>query len=108
VVVIANGAAGAWALAASQREGFRRRALWWFTAAAQVAMFVQVALGVAHMNADDIDPPRLHDFYGFIALITIAILYAYRLQLRDRLHVLYGFGGLFLMGLGIRAMVLHG
>jgi hypothetical protein len=44
-------------------------------------------------------------FYGFVAIIAVAILYAYRAQLRHRLHLLYGFGGLFVMGLGIRAML---
>jgi hypothetical protein len=33
-------------------------------------------------------------------------LFSYRSQLSDKLLLLYGFGGLFLMGLGIRAMLL--
>ena len=41
-----------------------------------------------------------------IALIAIAILYSYRSQLRHKLYLLYGFGGLFVMGLGIRAMII--
>jgi hypothetical protein len=44
-------------------------------------------------------------FYGFVAIIAVAILYSYRSQLRHRLFLLYGFGGLFIMGLGIRAML---
>jgi hypothetical protein len=43
-------------------------------------------------------------FYGFVLLATIGIIYSYRQQLRHRLYLLYGFGGLFLMGLGIRAL----
>jgi hypothetical protein len=46
-------------------------------------------------------------FYGFVAIITVGILYSYRQQLRRHLYLLYGFGGVFLMGLAIRAMVLH-
>jgi hypothetical protein len=46
-----------------------------------------------------------HAFYGFVAIIAIAIIYSYRAQLKGRVYLLYGFGGLFIMGLGIRAML---
>ena len=103
VVVVANGVAGLWALAAAGLERLRHRVLWWFTAAAQVTVFAQVILGVAVMQADDIEAPELHVFYGFIAIIAVAILYAYRTQMWDRLYLLYGGGGLFVMGLVLRA-----
>ncbi len=45
-------------------------------------------------------------FYGFIAAASVGIIYSYRQQLEPHRHLLYGGGGLFLMGLGIRAMVL--
>ena len=106
VVVLANGAVGIWALAAHRLVALRRRALWWAIAAAQVTVFVQVALGAAAMNADDLEPDDFHVFYGFVALIAIAILYAYRSQLQHRLHLLYGLGSLFVMGLAIRAMLI--
>ena len=105
MVIIGNGLAGAWALAAHRFPALRSRALWWFTVAAQVAMFVQVGLGVALVSGEGIEAPQFHMFYGFVALIAIGCLYAYRAQLRHRLHLLYGFGGLFVMGLGIRAML---
>jgi hypothetical protein len=105
MMIIANGLAGAWSLAAHRWPALRTRALWWFTVIAEVAVFVQVALGVATMQADDIEPEQFHMFYGFVAIIAVAILYAYRAQLRHRLYLLYGFGGLFVMGLGIRAML---
>ena len=105
MVIIGNGLAGAWALAAHRLPSLRSRALWWFTVAAQVAMFVQVALGVAVVSSEGIEAPQFHMFYGFVALIAIGCLYAYRAQLRHRLYLLYGFGGLFVMGLGIRAML---
>ena len=44
-------------------------------------------------------------FYGFVAIITVVLLYSYRNQMRAHQYLLYGFGGLFLMGLGIRSMV---
>ena len=45
-------------------------------------------------------------FYGFVALASVGIIYSYRQQLRRQVYLLYGFGGLFLMGLAIRAMVI--
>jgi hypothetical protein len=86
--------------------GLRTRALWWFTAVAEVTVFAQVGLGVAVMQVDKIDPPQFHLFYGFVAIIAIGIIYSYRSQLaRQYLYLLYGFGGLFIMGLGIRALL---
>ena len=35
---------------------------------------------------------------------SVAIIYSYRLQIAQYRYLLYGGGGLFLMGLGIRAM----
>lgn len=107
VVVVGNGLAGLWALGAHWRPALRGRALWVFTAVVEVAIFVQVGLGVAYQNVEDIEPTQFHMLYGFSALFGVGILYSYRNQLRDKVHLLYGLGGLFLMGLGIRAMILH-
>jgi hypothetical protein len=107
-VVVTNGLAGLWALAAHRWTELRRPALWWFTGVAQVAIFVEVVLGVILLNREDVDPPQFHMFYGFIALATVGIVYSYRHQLMSRLYLLYGFGGLFLMGLAIRAMFIGG
>jgi hypothetical protein len=49
--------------------------------------------------------PAFHAFYGFVGIIAIAVIYSYRAQLKGRTYLLYGFGGLFIMGLGIRAML---
>src|SRR5437870_1690940 len=46
MVILGNGVAGAWALAAHRWPGLRTRALWWFIGFAQVAMFVQVIVAV--------------------------------------------------------------
>jgi hypothetical protein len=105
VVIIGNAMAGLWALAAHKLPGFRMRAMWWFTVLAQFTMFVQVALGVAMVNVENQMFPQFHAFYGFVGIIAIAIIYSYRAQLKSRVYLLYGFGGLFIMGLGIRAML---
>jgi hypothetical protein len=105
IMIIGNGLAGLWALVAHKNIALRSRALWWFTGIAQVAVFVQVMLGVAVVNRDKIEYPAFHAFYGFVAIIAIAIIYSYRAQLKSKMYLLYGFGGLFIMGLGIRAML---
>lgn len=62
-------------------------------------------MGVMMVNRDNRVFPQFHAFYGFVAIIAIAIIYSYRLQLRNRVYLLYGFGGLFIMGLSIRAVL---
>jgi hypothetical protein len=106
VVVIANGLAGLWALTAHWVPAARVGALWWFTGAAQVTIFVQVAIGAYLVAGEDIEAPEFHMFYGFIALVAVAIIYSYRRQLDPHRYLLYGCGELFVMGLAIRAMFL--
>lgn len=105
VVIIGNGLAGVWALTAHKWVQLRSRALWWFTGFAEAAIFVQVALGVILVNKNKMEFPEFHAFYGFIGIMAVAIVYSYRQQMKSRLYLLYGFGGLFMMGLGIRAML---
>jgi hypothetical protein len=68
-------------------------------------VFVQVTLGVILVNKYKLEFPKFHAFYGFVAIIAVAIIYSYRAQMRHRLYLLYGFGSIFIMGLGIRAML---
>ena len=105
VVFIGNALAGIWALTAHKLVALRTRALWWYTGVAEATMFVQVILGVIMVNRDKAVFPAFHAFYGFVGIIAIAIIYSYRAQLKGRVYLLYGFGGLFIMGLGIRAML---
>jgi len=104
VVIAGNGLAGLWALGAARWPALRPRALWWFTAAVQLSVFVEVGLGVAMVAGKTVPDLQFHMFYGFLALIAVGIIYSYRQQLRDRIYLLYGLGGLFVMGLGIRAL----
>jgi hypothetical protein len=104
-VIIGNGLAGLWCLGANWVPALRTRAMWWFTGLAQLAMFVQVGLGVYLVSGEKLVAPEFHMFYGFVGIIAIGILYAYKAQLRHRIYLLYGLGGLFVMGLGIRALL---
>jgi hypothetical protein len=104
VVIVGNGLAGLWALGAIRWPALRIRPLWWFTAGVQLSTFAEVAVGVSMVAGRDVPDLQFHMFYGFVSLAAIGIIYSYRQQLRDRLYLLYGLGGLFLMGLGIRAL----
>jgi hypothetical protein len=105
MVIIGNALAGVWCLGAHWLPALRVRALWWYVVAAELTIFVQVVLGVYMVAGEGLKAPQFHMFYGFVDIISVAIIYAYRNQLRSRQYLLYGFGSLFLMGLGIRAML---
>ena len=83
----------------------RTRALWWFTLVAELTVFVQVGLGVYLVAGEGIEAQQFHMFYGFVAIIAVGLIYSYRNQLEEHRYLLYGGGGLFLMGLGIRALL---
>ena len=104
-MIIGNGLAGLWSLGAHKWPALRTRALWWFTVAAEISVFIQVMLGVWMVNREKLKPVQFHMFYGFVGIIAVGFLYAYRQQLNHKLYLLYGFGGLFIMGLGIRAII---
>jgi hypothetical protein len=103
LVIAGNGLAGAWALGAIRWPPLRTPNLWRFTAAVQLSAFVEVVLGVAMVAGKDVPDLQFHMLYGFSTLIAIGIIYSYRQQLRDRLYLLYGLGGLFIAGCAIRA-----
>jgi hypothetical protein len=105
-VVVANALAGLWALGAHRLPALRHRSLWWFTLAAELTIVAQVVLGVVLVAVEDRAAPQFHMFYGFVALASVGIIYSYRQQLTAYVYLLYGLGGLFLMGLAIRAMLI--
>jgi hypothetical protein len=107
-VIALNGLAGLYALAAWRFKGLRGRPLWIATVVAESAILVQVLLGTILVAGDETYRkvvPRFHMFYGFLIFITIGLLYQYRGQMKGRQELLYGIGGLFIMGLGIRAIL---
>ncbi|MEM9134615.1 MAG: hypothetical protein AAF962_15720 [Actinomycetota bacterium] len=106
VMVSTNAVAGVWALTAHYRPAVRHRAMWIVTIVAQVSVAVQAVLGVLVLQVDGRDVDQLHVIYGFVALAAIGILYSYRQQIMEWQYLLYGCGGLFLMGMGIRGMIL--
>lgn len=93
-------------MAAHKIESARTPWLWRFTAVAQIGIIIQVFLGVATMQIDDIEASTIHTFYGFVAMASVAIIYSYRQQLEAWKYLLYGWGGLFLMGMAAREFFL--
>jgi hypothetical protein len=84
VAIISNGLAGVWALAAHKITPLRTRALWWYTGVAEFTIFVQVTLGVIMVNKEKLEFPAFHAFYGFVAIMAVAIIYSYRHQLKSK------------------------
>ena len=108
VSIVVNGLAGISCLVAWRWTRFRGRPVWIVTTIAEVAILIQVLLGTVLVAGDKgyrASVPRFHMFYGFVIFLTIGLLYQYREQMRGRLELLYGLGGLFIMGLGIRAVL---
>jgi hypothetical protein len=107
-LVLSNAAVGMWALAAQRVEPLRVRPLWWAIAVAQSSTFAIAIVGVLIVNRTGVELDSFHALYGFSTIIAVGILYSYRGSpfVTDKLHLLYGLGSLFIMGLGIRAMFL--
>ena len=79
--------------------------MWWFVLIAEATILVQVLVGALLITAEHRTAPDFHAFYGFGTLIAAVLIYSYRSQLRRQKYLLYGLGGLFLMGMAIRAMI---
>lgn len=107
-LVLANAAVGVWALAAQYLPVLRVRPMWWAIGVAQLSAFVIAIVGVLMVNRYDVELDQFHALYGFSAIVAVGILYSYRGSpfVKDKVYLLYGLGGLFIMGLGIRAMYL--
>lgn len=104
VVVAVNGFAGAAALVAQWYPRWRTKALWWLIVAGWATVAVEVVVGVYLSAGEDRTAAEFHEFYGFVALISVGLIYSYRAQVQEFKHLLYGVGSLFLMGLALRAI----
>ena len=109
-LIISNAVVGVWALIAQYVPAIRHRSLWWATGVAQVSTLVVAAIGALIVNRDGIQLDAFHALYGFSTIFAVAILYSYRNSpfISDKVHLLYGCGGLFIMGLGLRAAYIDG
>jgi hypothetical protein len=105
VAIVANGIVGVFALIAWRLRRARGRWLWISTIVAESMMMLQVLVGAILVISKDYAAPRFHMFYGFLAFLTVGLAYQYRKQMRGRTELFYGLVGLFIMGLGIRAVL---
>jgi hypothetical protein len=103
-LIVVNGVAGLWALAAHRFEPLRGRLVWGVVIVGQLLTFVQALLGVLLVTRYDLVLEQFHALYGFSTIIAVGILYSYRASpfMEGKGLLLYGFGCLFIMGLGIR------
>jgi hypothetical protein len=104
VQVGVNAAAGLWALAAHRWPGVRSKALWVFTVVAQLVVTANVVMASVLLARYDWEFTELHMLYEFSGLVAIGIVYSYAQQMRPRRFLIYGGGGLFLMGLALRSL----
>ena len=78
----------------------------WFAQHLMHAMVVlQVVLGSIVVGFGDVEGDQTHMFYGFLTFVGVGLIVGYR-QLSEYRYLLYGLGGLFIMGLAIRAALL--
>ena len=106
LMVLLNGTAGVWSLLAHRNKLLRISVLSWVTAIAQIMVLAHLFSGVALASSEDLEVPKFHLLYWSAAALSVGVIYGYRIQLDNKRYLLYGFAGLFLMGLGIRSMLL--
>lgn len=104
VLIWINAAAGAWALASHLAPQIRIQPMWWLITAGYLTAFVMAFTGTWLATRPDAVLGGFHALYGFSTVISVAILVSYRRSpfVTGRVHLLYGFGSLFIMGLGLR------
>jgi hypothetical protein len=107
-LIVVNAAAGLWCLAAHRYRQVRGVPLVVTIVVAQLLAVVQAIVGSVLMARYDLEPERLHALYGFSAVFAVGILYSYRASsfMRGKEYLLYSGGCLFIMGLGLRELVL--
>jgi hypothetical protein len=93
-----------WALAAHRWPAVRNRALWVVTVVAQLVVTANVVMASVLLARYDWEFPELHMLYEFSGLVAIGIVYSYAQQMKPRRFLIYGGGGLFLMGLALRSL----
>ena len=108
-LIASNALVGVWAVTAQYLSAWRHRTLWIATGVAQLSTFVIAIIGAAIVQNDGVELDSFHALYGFSTIVAVAVLYSYRGSpfIADKVHLLYGLGSLFIMGLGIRALFLN-
>jgi hypothetical protein len=105
-----NALAGVLCLVAYRWPKLRGRWLWGLVIVAEGLVFIQATLGTILARRENTQLGDLHALYGFSAIVAVMIMYGYRTSpfLKGKELILYGLGSLFIMGLGLRNLYLHG
>jgi len=110
VLIGVNALAGLWCLSAEWVHPLRIRAMWVVVIVGQALASVQAITGAILTNRSDTgrNLGDMHALYGFSAVVAVIIMYGYRTSpfLQTKQRLLYGLGSLFIMGLGLRNLVL--
>lgn len=107
-LIIGNGLVGAWCGAADRWPTLRSQVLWVAVVVAQLLAFAQAVVGALWSQQEGVELNDMHALYGFSAIVAVAIMYSYRNSgfLKGKELLLYAGGSLFIMGLGLRNLVL--
>ncbi len=107
-LIIANAIVGVWCLAAYRWPSVGGRPMWIAVIVAQLSTFTQALFGALLSKQEDIEINDMHMLYGVSAMVAVAIMYSYRGSpfMKGKSTLMYGFGSLFIMGLGLRNLVL--
>lgn len=106
--VAADGLVGLWGTWLGIVHKPPRRAFWVGVGVGSALMLVEVALGVYLTSVSSVQAGDQHVFYGIVVAFVFAFAYIYRAQLSRRPALYYGLFFLFVMGLGLRAIVTFG
>ncbi|MFZ8997672.1 MAG: hypothetical protein ACO225_11400 [Ilumatobacteraceae bacterium] len=103
-----NAVVGAWCLIARRWPVVGGRPVWIGVIIAHTLAMAQAVVGVVLSRRAGVVLDDMHALYGFSAVIAVVIMYSYRTSpfMKGNELVLYGLGSWFVMGLGLRNLVL--
>src|SRR5690348_5773530 len=78
IAIVMNALSGLYALAAYRWPKLRGRPVWIGVVVAEAALMLQVLTGTILVSSKKYKAPGLHMFYGYVAFITVGLLYSYK------------------------------
>lgn len=72
-----------------------------------ISVLIQISAGL-YLFGIGIEPGSFHLFYGVVILFTLIFIYIYRADMDKKPELFWGLAILFIMGLGIRAVLTFG
>jgi hypothetical protein len=72
-----------------------------------ISILIQISAGL-YLFGIGVDPGSFHLFYGVVILFTLIFIYIYRYDMNKKPELFWGLAVLFIMGLGVRAVLTFG